>query len=76
MRIIKCDYTVQSIAESDKRIHDAIEDLNGSVRGKTALKDLKTFLNSNQQGLDVVGTEAIVTLVAEFFINHRRGFIQ
>ncbi len=62
------------IAESDNRIATAKEILLATARGEQAFKDLQEFLNSNQQGLDKQGGEAVIALVEEFFRNSRRFF--
>lgn len=63
------------IAKSDKKIKRALEILQGSERGKIAIGDLFVFFNKNQAGLDMLGADAVTCLVEEFFLNHRRGFI-
>lgn len=69
------DMKESEIKRSDETIKRAIEILNSTDRGRKTLRDLKTFLNPNQQGLDQAGITAALALFTEFFLVHRRGFL-
>jgi hypothetical protein len=62
------------IGSSDERIEKSLAVLRRTDRGREALKDICILLEGPGVGLDIEGGTAVVTLVLEFFFNHRRGF--
>ncbi len=65
----------RTIADSDKAISAAVGALNGSERGRRALKDFKAMMVNGAELLDSTNSEALMTITWEA-MQGRRDFIR